>query len=366
MTLIIAARASDGIVIGADQKTSGFEPEYGTKIFRECQSLWSAAGFVGIRDDLLDMIRQEEQASRGFGTLFQLRQLAEDLIEKMQKRYGERLETPATIQAILGGLEQLGAGRASIYVIGSEGYGQRVDTFAAIGSGRDYATSLAKFLLDPEKDVTYNAQVIAFCIAWVAEDLDAGVGGTPEIQCILDNDPAPLELDQYIVDGMVSLADDWKQNLPAKLAPDWKRCEELAAQLTPVDLFLAEEAEEGQSEVEGEGEGEDADNDQDEDEDDLAKFVEMKPRRQSDPAGEVREECIAWFNLGVTQLKQQKFAGAIEAYEKVLALDPKHQYPWTNVAQRNLEYARERIKEQGPIDGSKNNHKKKKAMWRNT
>ena len=122
----------------------------------------------------------------------------------------------------MGGLEQLSEGKAILYYIHSEGYGERVD-FRCTGHGGGYAYSLAKFLCGPHLCQSLSAEDIAkrvaFVISWVAEDVDSTVGGDPDVFIIRDRDPEAEQLPEDKIQKEIEHARKAKEDFSSLLFP---------------------------------------------------------------------------------------------------------------------------------------------------
>ena len=212
MTLIIGAECRDGIVLGADRKIRrGEEVDYEDKIFEMGNSIIGCVGLTGIRDDFL-LIMNSEIARIRPRSLYELKLIVEDVVNDLSDRYRGRLGPgEEQIEAILGGLENLNSGNAKLYhVIG--GYAESI-RFLCIGHGSPYATSISKFLYKREASVEEMAKIIAFTIAWVAEDIDASVGGKPQVLMVKNENPNVEPLEDNIIEEMEEKAKEMKQNL---------------------------------------------------------------------------------------------------------------------------------------------------------
>lgn len=186
MTLVIGVKCSDGIVIGTDRKVMrGPEPSYDNKLIEKSNVIFGAAGLTGIRDDLLDLLESEMERARGFGSLYEVKTVTEDIVAELYKRYRERIGEESAIDVLMGGLKDLSGGEARLYRIHGAGYGEAVSLYL-IGSGYPPAASIAKFLIDPKLSVRENAFRIAFIMGWIREKVDSNVGGTPQIAMIKD------------------------------------------------------------------------------------------------------------------------------------------------------------------------------------
>lgn len=187
MTLIIGARCTDGIILAADRKIMrGGEPDYMDKIFELEGVVLAFEGLTGIRDDFLLLLRSEMDRTRGFTSLYEMKLVVEDIVADLSKRYCERLGDEGSIGALLGGLSGISTGAAEVYYVHPQGYGESVRCRCS-GHGAYYAHSFAKFLLGPGSSVEDNAYRSAFIISWVSEDIDAVVGGVPQVAMIQDN-----------------------------------------------------------------------------------------------------------------------------------------------------------------------------------
>jgi 20S proteasome alpha/beta subunit len=188
LTLIIGLRAHDGVVLASDRKVMrGGEAHFSNKIHSLNEILFATEGLTGIADDFLLLLRHEASLKKGFGSLYEARILAEDVISELTVRYSGRLSTNSTVGLLMAGLEELTTGPAKLYYIHSEGYGESV-SFRCSGSGADYATTLAKFFHDETESVEENARRAAFVIHWVSQKVDTNVGGTPQVAMIRDQD----------------------------------------------------------------------------------------------------------------------------------------------------------------------------------
>jgi len=212
MTLIIGAECRDGIVLGADRKIRrGEEVDYEDKIFEMGNSIIGCVGLTGIRDDFL-LIMNSEIARIRPRSLYELKLIVEDVVNDLSDRYRGRLGPgEEQIEAILGGLENLNSGNAKLYhVIG--GYAESI-RFLCIGHGSPYATSISKFLYKREASVEEMAKIIAFTIAWVAEDIDASVGGKPQVLMVKNENPNVEPLEDNIIEEMEKKAKETKRKL---------------------------------------------------------------------------------------------------------------------------------------------------------
>jgi len=216
VTLIIGAECQDGIVLGSDRKLRrGEEVDYSDKIFEMGNSIIGCAGLTGISDDFLLIMRLEISRIRP-RSLYELKLIVEDVVNDLSDRYRGRLEEgEEQMEAILGGLEHLNSGNAKLYhIIGGYAEGIR---FLCIGHGSYYATSISKFLYERDASVEKMSKMIAFTISWVAEDIDASVGGKPQV-LMVKNGNSPVEtLADNIVEEMEKKAKETKENLKNKL-----------------------------------------------------------------------------------------------------------------------------------------------------
>jgi len=186
VTLIIGVRGSDGIALGTDRKLMrGGEAHYADKIFVVNDVVFAVEGLTGLADDFLLLLGHEASRKKGFGTLYEAKTVAEDVVSELWGRYKKRLDDDSPIGAIMAGLESITDGPAKMYYIYPQGYGEGID-FRCTGSGGPYATTLAKFLHKKEESVEDNARKIAFVIHWVSEDVDTNVGGIPQVAIIRD------------------------------------------------------------------------------------------------------------------------------------------------------------------------------------
>lgn len=206
MTLITGVKGEDGVVIGADRKVlRGGEIEYADKIFEfdiGGKVLFAAEGLTGIRDDFLLLLKSEISRRKGVDTLYEVKMVVEDIIADLTERYKDRVETNSPIGVLMSGLEKISEGKAILYYIHSQGYGEQ-SSFLCSGHGGPYAYSLAKFLCEPHlvPDLSVNevARRLAFVIAWVANDVDTTVGGTPQVAIVKDESPKVEYLPDKII-----------------------------------------------------------------------------------------------------------------------------------------------------------------------
>jgi 20S proteasome alpha/beta subunit len=198
MTLIIGARCKDGVVVGADRRgMRGAEPSDEEKLYDMDGILVGIAGLTGIKDDFLLLVRRREVGTR-LRDLYEVKLEVEDLVRRFSDRYGPRFPGGGgeeQIQALLVGLTNLRTGKATLYHVLGMGFAEEV-RFLCIGHGSPYATSLGKFMYDPDLSVNEMAEVVCFLISWVKEDLDALVGGTPDVMLLKDNTHGFTKLDK--------------------------------------------------------------------------------------------------------------------------------------------------------------------------
>jgi len=217
VTLIIGARCSDGIILAADRKIMrGGEPDYMDKIFELDGVVLAFEGLTGIRDDFLLLLRSERDRTRGFTSLYELKLVVEDIVADLYRRYCERLGEEASIGALLGGLSGISRGAAELYYVYPQGYGESV-RYRCSGHGADYAHSLAKFLLNPEDSAQENACRAAFLISWVSDDIDATVGGTPQVAMIQDDIAGVGYLSDELIERAAQNAKQLKPSLAESL-----------------------------------------------------------------------------------------------------------------------------------------------------
>jgi len=218
MTLIVGVRCSDGVVLGSDRKVlRGAEVEYSNKVFTINNIAYAVEGLTGVADDFLYLFDLELKRRKGVDSLYEAKILAEDIVAELTERYRDRVQQ-SPVGILMAGLDNLSYGKAQLYYIHGEGYGERID-FVCSGHGGPYATSLAKFLLDKKLTVDENAKRTAFIISYVAEDVDVSVGGSPVIAMIKDSEKQPVQeavrfLEDNIVEKMVTKAKESKEKLP--------------------------------------------------------------------------------------------------------------------------------------------------------
>src|SRR5690242_8979411 len=104
MTLLIGATGCDGIALGADQKVMrGGEAHYASKINIIEKVAFATEGYTGLAEDFLLLLNQEVTRKKGFGTLYEAKTLAEDIIAELEQRYAKRLGDSSPIGLIMAG-----------------------------------------------------------------------------------------------------------------------------------------------------------------------------------------------------------------------------------------------------------------------
>lgn len=224
MTLMVGVRCLDGIVIGTDKKVQrGGETSYANKIFEfnvGGKILFAAEGLTGIRDDFFYLLNSAITSRRVIDTLYEVKLLVEDIIANLSERYGERVNDPSPVGVLMGGLEDLGSGRAIVYYVHGVGYGEQV-SFRCSGHGGQYAYSIAKFLCGPNicknLDTKEVARRIAYSIAWVSEDVDSTVGGLPSVAIMKDQESNVNYLEDEDAEEIKRKVGNHKVDLPKLL-----------------------------------------------------------------------------------------------------------------------------------------------------
>ena len=195
MTLIIATRCKNAVILAADRKVvMGDEFRYECKIAplfpSEESPVFATTGLTGIRDDFHRIFLMEAGRVRPHN-LYRVRILAEDLLQRFAERYKDRL--PAgyeRISGVLVGLSELGSGKAMIYhLIG--GYGEEVD-HVVIGRGREFAAPLCKYFCSKELTLPASVEIAISVISWVSEVANSvgyEIGEAPDIVIVKDDDP---------------------------------------------------------------------------------------------------------------------------------------------------------------------------------
>ncbi|MCL4309058.1 MAG: hypothetical protein M1126_06870 [Candidatus Thermoplasmatota archaeon] len=218
MTLILGVQCADGVIIAADRKVlRGGEADYEDKIHRVGHASIGFAGLTGLRDDFLFLVDGEIGQARPT-TLYELKVVVEDVLFSLEKRYNSRLGPgDEVVDGILGGLERLDSGAATLYHI-SGGYAERV-RFVSIGHGSPYAQGIAKFLFRDSDalNTTEAAKLASFVVCWVTEDLDTTVGGSPQVITYLNGKGTPITLDAATSRKMGAKARTLKRELRTKL-----------------------------------------------------------------------------------------------------------------------------------------------------
>lgn len=219
-TLILAARCQDGAIIGSDRKIiRGGETEYTNKVFEldlGGKVLFAAEGLTGIRDDFFLLLDYEIRRRRGVDTLYEVKVIVEDIISELTQRYQDRIRELTPIGVLMGGLDKLSGGRATLYYVHSAGYGELIP-FLCSGHGGPYGYSLAKFLcgshIAPNLSTSEVARRVAFTIAYVAEDVNSTVGGQPQVVILKDDSQDVEYLSQDVIREQETRAKEVKSNL---------------------------------------------------------------------------------------------------------------------------------------------------------
>jgi 20S proteasome alpha/beta subunit len=195
MTLIIATRCKNGVILAADRKiVMGDEFRYECKIaplFPSKESpLFATTGLTGIRDDFHRIFLREAGRVRPHN-LYRVRILAEDLLQRFAERYRDRLPKGyERISGILVGLRELDSGKAMIYhLVG--GYGEET-SHEVIGRGREFAAPLCKHFLSVDQTLNRGMEIVVSVISWVSKVADSvgyEHGGAPDIVVLKDNNP---------------------------------------------------------------------------------------------------------------------------------------------------------------------------------
>jgi len=101
VTLLIGATGSDGIALGADQKVMrGGEAYYSTKINIVENVAFATEGYTGLAEDFLLLLSQEVTRKKGFGSLYEAKTVAEDILSELGQRYED-------VDANVGGTPQV-------------------------------------------------------------------------------------------------------------------------------------------------------------------------------------------------------------------------------------------------------------------
>ncbi len=213
MTLIIGAKCKGGVILAADRKVvRGEESDIGDKIFEQGGLALAFEGLTGIRDDFLLLLESELEANRGLNTLYEAKLVIEDIVASLSNRYAERLGEDAGVGAVLAGLSEISSGKAELYNIHPEGYGETVQ-YRCAGHGAEYAHSIAKFLLSPSQPIDECAYWAAFVVAWVSDNVDLTVGGEPQVAMVRDHSRSVQYLSDSTVAEAISQAESAQGNL---------------------------------------------------------------------------------------------------------------------------------------------------------
>lgn len=214
MTLIIATKCKNGVILAADRKVvMGEEFKYEEKISAlfpmKKSPLFATTGLRGIREDFHHIFLNEAGRVKPHN-LFRVRILAEDLLQRFADRYKDRLPRGyERIGGILVGLRELSSGEAMIYhLIG--GYGEEVPC-EVIGRGREFAAPLCKHLLTQDLTLGRSAEVVVSIISWVskvANSVGYEQGGAPDVAVLKDNDAKYKFLKKEKVKELVGKLDD--------------------------------------------------------------------------------------------------------------------------------------------------------------
>ena len=102
MTLLIGAMGKDGIALGTDRKIMrGGEAYYSNKIHVVEDVAFATEGLTGLAEDFLLLLGQEVARKKGFGSLYEAKTVAEDVVAELGERYAKRLKEDPTIGVIM-------------------------------------------------------------------------------------------------------------------------------------------------------------------------------------------------------------------------------------------------------------------------
>lgn len=203
MTCIIAARASNGVVLAADRlEVQGSRTRKRDKILAfpsegETSPMICTgfAGITGFRDKLWSALRTHLSAGLMTGGLDLLDDVIigmEDVVSSLFDRYGERLTRsgrPArTVYGSLTvGLESLGSGKGSIRKLHPQGFSERIYDYDGIGSAGPHGVSLLRLVHKGDETVDELAKSCIATILLIEEmGIDRNVGGIPDVVKVKD------------------------------------------------------------------------------------------------------------------------------------------------------------------------------------
>jgi len=183
--------------LAADRKVvAGEESRYECKICPVLPSnespIFAVSGLTGIRDDFHRLALTQIGRGRPIN-LYEVRLVVEDILDQLAARYEERLPRGYQhIDGLLVGLKELDSGPAMIYhIIG--GFGEEVSSYKIIGRGREYAVSLANYLLDENLSADRMIELVIFIITWVgkiAESVGCEEDKGPDVFFLKDEEAA--------------------------------------------------------------------------------------------------------------------------------------------------------------------------------
>ena len=189
MTLIIAARCRDGIVLAADRRRlARYEKGPDTnKLFKlTCGVALAGAGDDAVLNEarlFIDRRVREFESQSSLVTLFDIVEITSSVVNELVSYYKDRVEEP--FGYALAGLENINSGSTRLYTIFSAGFSDV--PWACLGSGSSYARPLVELLLaDGDLPVEKAAKTMAPLFTLVS-NVQTTVGGGVDICIIKDN-----------------------------------------------------------------------------------------------------------------------------------------------------------------------------------
>lgn len=189
MTLIIAARCQDGIVLAADRRRlARYEKGPDTnKLFKlTCGVALAGAGDDAVLNEarlFIDRRVREFESQSSLVTLFDIVEITSSVVNELVSYYKDRVEEP--FGYALAGLENMSSGAAKLYTVFSAGFSDV--PWACLGSGSSYARPLVELLLADGDLSTEKAAKTMAPLFTLVSNVQTTVGGGVDICIVKDN-----------------------------------------------------------------------------------------------------------------------------------------------------------------------------------
>lgn len=231
MTLVLAARCSDGVVVAGDTRVWE-EPDVITSgVQRKVEAIdkQSVVGFAGYRYTGQCFIEKMQEAARSKdGTLRQLVDDAKRTLKDLWEEYGkpkgnneadkERREE-GELDTFVVSLDE--HNEAQIYVVDTNGVPDKRDEFATLGLGGETGLEAVALLWDPALTVD-EAWPMTVVVMKLVSSRHCSVGGTPIVYLVKDkigNEEVPASE----VETVYNAAESILASIPEYVMPQLKR-----------------------------------------------------------------------------------------------------------------------------------------------